>query len=93
MTTEHHSPADGGSWRQANANNARHTTHRLGYSAIVPSDKGQTYSIEPELGLRAAQQTIYLLVCECVELCEMWRNCENYKLYNMVDLLINSSII
>ncbi len=49
---EHHSPADGGSWRQANAN-SRATyaaLTALGYSArFVPSsDKGK-YSIEPEL--------------------------------------------
>lgn len=49
---EHHSPADGGSWRQANAN-SRATyaaLTALGYQVrFVPSsDKGK-YSIEPEL--------------------------------------------
>lgn len=49
---EHHSPADGGSWRQANAN-SRATyaaLTALGYQVrFVPSsDKGK-YSIEPEI--------------------------------------------
>ena len=49
---EHHSPADGGSWRQANAN-SRATyaaLTALGYSArFVPSDSKGKYSIEPEI--------------------------------------------
>lgn len=49
---EHHSPADGGSWRQANAN-SRATyaaLTALGYSArFVPSDSKGKYSIESEI--------------------------------------------
>lgn len=49
---EHHSPADGGSWRQANAN-SRATyaaLTALGYSArFVPSDSKGKYSMEPEI--------------------------------------------
>ena len=49
---EHHSPADGGSWRQANAN-SRATyaaLTALGYFArFVPSDSKGKYSIEPEI--------------------------------------------
>lgn len=49
---EHHSPADGGSWRQANAN-SRATyaaLTALGYQVrFVPSDSKGKYSIESEI--------------------------------------------
>lgn len=49
---EHHSPADGGSWRQANANSraAYAALTALGYSVrFVPSDSKDQYPIEPEI--------------------------------------------
>ena len=49
---EHHSPADGGSWRQANAN-SRATYAALTalayFARFVPSDSKGKYSIEPEI--------------------------------------------